>query len=649
MITESPDALQPTTTPFKNIALAFSGGGFRAASFCLGTLSYLKEIPFDGTSLLQHVSYISSASGGTIANAMYALNEAQGQPFGVFYKKLFDNLDGTCLLDAVFDNLNNDKAWEQYPHKQRNLINAFAITYNQLLFDGTTVSSIQEQAPDGHLDEVCFNTTEFFKGLLFRQAIKLKKDPKPDKTFLYGNYLYHLLKGAESELKLADLLAASSCFPAGFEPIIFPDDFATAELKSKLLGHLCIAPQELSWSELLRLYPREAVMNILKTLPKPIQLNDLADKIRQLKIIETFRAGFMDGGITDNQGIESMMRANERRQKKETSFASFDLMLVNDVGSHYMDPFIPQQPTTNKGLMALSVRTISITAISLGIIGIALLIIGFRNPGWQNVTAAIVGTLLLILGIAIPGSLLYLHQFIGGKVRDKRGLNLDYTFSPRIVNLLLGYFSKTPLGVILNMLKDRFSSVLTLNNDVFLKRIRHLLYARFMGEGRRSFRMKTNHVYDLSYSNDLNRLQNDIEIAPPSAAMQIVSQCAFEMGTTLWFDQQSQRSYDQAALIACGQFTTCYNLLLYILRMKKVMPDGYCYFDTLTEAWKEKVNQLEQVFNEHYIAFSKDPFWLYNQLGKQYQLTNFTAKSAADFPFPEKEFKDLRPIEQTSI
>ena len=634
MTTDSLDLL-PTNTPFKYIALAFSGGGFRAASFCLGALSYLNEAPFEDGSLLRHVSYISSASGGTIANAMYALNEVERQSFGVFYQKLFDNLDGTCLLDTVFENLNTDSLWEQYSHKQRNLINAFAITYNQLLFDGKSVEAIREKGEGGHLDEVCFNTTEFFKGLLFRQAIKLKKDSKPDKTFLYGNYLFHILQGAESKLKLADLLAASSCFPAGFEPILFPDDFASAELKPTLLSNLCVAPQELNWPELLRLYSREAVMDIVNKLPKPVQIDELVREVRQLPIKDTFQAGFMDGGITDNQGIESMMRANDRRQKGETSFAPFDLMLVNDVGSQYMDPFIPQPPGTYKGLMALSVRTMFLIALLAGVVGAGLVYVGFYNPGWLNVIAAIVGTLLFIIGVGIPGILLYLHRFITGKVQEKKGLNLDHTFSPRIVNLLLGYFSKTPLGVILNMLKERFSSVLTLNNDVFLKRIRQLLYARFMGEVRKSFRMKTNHVYDLSYSNDLNRLENDVDIAPPSHAIQIVSQCAFEMGTTLWFGQQSQHSHDQAALIATGQFTTCYNLLLYILRMKKAVPGSRSYFDTLSESWKEKVNGLEEVLSTHYSAFKTDPFWLYNQLGRQYKPKKYTPVSATDFPFPE--------------
>lgn len=60
-------------TPFGHIALAFSGGGFRASSFGLGVLSYLPQLQQENqTSLLENVTFISAASGGTIANAMYA-------------------------------------------------------------------------------------------------------------------------------------------------------------------------------------------------------------------------------------------------------------------------------------------------------------------------------------------------------------------------------------------------------------------------------------------------------------------------------------------------------------------------------------------------------------------------------------------------
>lgn len=60
----------PLTTPLENIALTFSGGGFRAAAFSLGTLSYLHNLKIVMTgmelSLLDNVSYIASTSGAVL-------------------------------------------------------------------------------------------------------------------------------------------------------------------------------------------------------------------------------------------------------------------------------------------------------------------------------------------------------------------------------------------------------------------------------------------------------------------------------------------------------------------------------------------------------------------------------------------------------
>ena len=62
--------------PLTNIALSFSGGGFRATAFCLGILSYLnyRLITNDKgnqETLHSRVQFISSASGGSFANLAY--------------------------------------------------------------------------------------------------------------------------------------------------------------------------------------------------------------------------------------------------------------------------------------------------------------------------------------------------------------------------------------------------------------------------------------------------------------------------------------------------------------------------------------------------------------------------------------------------
>ena len=139
--------LGPTVTPFDNIALAFSGGGFRAAAYGLGVLSYFNKINYTQNGvevpLIRNITYLSSASGGTIATAMYALNDAQGKPFNSYYKKLFEALRGTGLLESTLKKLNDNEVWRSTAHsKRRNLINAFALAYDEYLFHGARVSDL---------------------------------------------------------------------------------------------------------------------------------------------------------------------------------------------------------------------------------------------------------------------------------------------------------------------------------------------------------------------------------------------------------------------------------------------------------------------------------------------------------------------------
>ena len=54
----------------KRIGLALSGGGYRAAAFCIGTLKKLHEL-----GILQKVSFLSTISGGSIAGAYFCLSE----------------------------------------------------------------------------------------------------------------------------------------------------------------------------------------------------------------------------------------------------------------------------------------------------------------------------------------------------------------------------------------------------------------------------------------------------------------------------------------------------------------------------------------------------------------------------------------------
>lgn len=159
--------------PLDKIALSFSGGGFRATSFCLGNLSYLhyRSVADDKgnqETLLSRVQFISSASGGSFENLRYAYFLYSDKPFEECYQALKEFMTGTNLLDTVLKNLDDPQVWEKYPHKGRNLINAFAIAYNEKLFNGANLGLLSNPAKIKSLREVCVNATEFENGMSFR-------------------------------------------------------------------------------------------------------------------------------------------------------------------------------------------------------------------------------------------------------------------------------------------------------------------------------------------------------------------------------------------------------------------------------------------------------------------------------------------------
>src|SRR4051794_2534168 len=86
--------------PFGDIALCLSGGGYRAATYALGTLSMLDEL-----GLLDDVKLLSTVSGGTFTGLTYAVWQSEGKTFGEFYEDFSRYLKTTNAIDKALDDL----------------------------------------------------------------------------------------------------------------------------------------------------------------------------------------------------------------------------------------------------------------------------------------------------------------------------------------------------------------------------------------------------------------------------------------------------------------------------------------------------------------------------------------------------------------
>lgn len=582
----------PHISPFSSIALAFSGGGFRASAYALGVLSLFNAInnQRSGKTLLQHVKYISAASGGTITSAMYALESTRANfNFDHFYQSLTSLHQGDDLLKQALEILTEDKYWNNGTHcKTRNLINAFAIAYDQPgVFNGAVFGDLESNGEQQyhHLEEVCFNSTDLFKGITFRQQMCVNS--KLRSRMYFGNNYLRLDKKLARNIKLADALAASSCFPGGFEPMVFPGDFAANQARA---------------NELME-YP-------IDTLVK----GSAVATDEEIASLRDNGFALMDGGITDNQGLLSLMAADKRRMERKKSpkgiYQRFDLILVNDVGSHYMDAYkAPNTKGSGLGSM-LTLKRVFWSLISIATLAtIGLLVHYFLPSDIAKVAVLFVSALLFGSSITALGVGYFMYQQI-----DDNGLGLDKNFSADIKLDLKGYFSKVKLHVLASLLSARFSSVMSLNMDVFLKASRRLIYESFYNSANWKDRGKGNHIYDLSTTNtkrvnkDLQELPEDArKILRPKKDIMRTAQEAFEMPTTLWFDKDHQKNNSFDKVVATGQFTTCYNLMLYIFRLKR------------TELWEtfsvEEQNDIDSIMGQLtvlWIKFRSDPQHLHN-------------------------------------
>lgn len=550
--------------PFQNIGLCFSGGGYRATFFALGVLSYLDNVSYKDKSLLKAVKAISTVSGGTLTGVGYAKAvQSPGYDFKAFFKTFYSTFtpENDILLETAIAKLEDDSVWKANPHKKRSLVNAFALTYAEMtVFEGSFENF--EKNKIKQLEEVCFNATDFSFGLTYRFQ---------NRGYFGNNPLYKKnqkeVNALRNNVKLGDVIASSSCFPMGFEPLVFPDDYFE---------------------------------------------NHSDPAYKNLKGLDCFinGVGIMDGGISDNQGIGSMMLINDRMKD------SLDLIIVNDVGSYKMQPW--HQDTTeigksstikgiiNKILQYFTIKPLYWITLLVGIFIILLNNMLVFGP------SAYIG--LYIFGGVVMGMGILLTTFglIASVIKASVFSRLKTLFKKNVPEALLDdilTFQKLDISLIQRMLTDRLTSAMTLINDVFLKQIRRLNYDLFYSKDELKNKRITATIYKLNgqktpYSKGIG--YNKAIKPAPSKNLESVCLTASETPTTLWWDKTDVAKNRMQTLIACGQFTVCYELMDYILKLKADKDNQIEDFSDIDILYK----RLESDWK----LFNNKPLWLVEKL-----------------------------------
>jgi NTE family protein len=207
---EGPRPHHPPSPPKEPaLALAFSGGGFRATLAALGVLRFIAD-----TGLLPQVRYVSSVSGGSIANGLFATQYEQLSRAG-FTRTALDRLVIQPFVEHITTASLTLKlirsAWRLVgPETRTDLL---ARIFDQWFFDGRTLESLSSQV------RFIFNAASVTTGVRFKFEGEV-----------LGDWVMGTASTAGTGVRVAQAAAASAAVPGAFAPFVVKGiDFPGAE------------------------------------------------------------------------------------------------------------------------------------------------------------------------------------------------------------------------------------------------------------------------------------------------------------------------------------------------------------------------------------------------------------------------------------
>jgi NTE family protein len=240
------------------LAVAFSGGGTRAAALAYGVMQELRDtrILINGKELrlLDSISAISSVSGGSFTSAYYGL---YGDRLFVDFEERFLRRD---VEGALLRGLLNPLRW----FSSRGRTDMAVAYYQESLFgDATFADLMRKDAP-----LILINTSDLSSGA----------------RFSFVQEYFNLLCSDLASFSLARAVTASSAVPVVFDPVVVENYAGCAK---SLPPWLAAAQKRDNDNPNLRMIVQGDA--------------SYEDKVRHQY------AQFVDGGITDNLGLRAML------------------------------------------------------------------------------------------------------------------------------------------------------------------------------------------------------------------------------------------------------------------------------------------------------------------------------------------------------
>lgn len=483
--------------PLGELALSFSGGGYRAAAYHLGALRMLSRV-----GLLRDVVALSTVSGGTIVGAAWVLSVLRGRAFSDFDTGFATYLKEHNVISEAVEHLTarRDHGHLSYPSLIRSAARIYA---RPDLFGDTKLGDIPVPNPPAGEDqprfrEIIFNSTEFKTGVDFRFR------RSQNRLARVGNGNLRVPREVAEQVRVADAVAASSCFPGGFEPLLFPQQF--------------------HW-------------------PDDLPLDQVEEKLGP-----RFKGGvaLMDGGIWDNQGVDSLLLASDR--------SNAATLFISDVAGR-ADDIYTYPPPGRRGWLTLHMASILGWVLLAASVASTVLLADAAWGEWREGTRGwgffLTYGLPLLFCAVVVGVLVW-ARFTLAEVqrRLKETVQIEDVWKD---------VAKLTVREAMMLVELRVGSLLVLTSTVFMKRIRGLIFGDVTHDPAYRGKWMANFIYAL----ELNwpRLWEKHPWLKPSDALVKLGKDAEMYPTTLWFDQPGQ--CDMVA--KAGEVTACYVLLKYIL------------------------------------------------------------------------------------
>ena len=540
------------------IALTLSGGGYRASIFHIGVLSYLYHLKLDdGSRLLDHVTVMSTVSGGTITGVNYLLALAKEESVIEHLAGLFEKIKSSNMADGLLERIAKNKR-----KATLSTIKELGNVYDDVFFGSKnqTFSDIQCIVQNASVHHFSAYATDITNAMPFRfQAVKDCYEKA-----VIGNEHWGIKKERAGKMRIADIVAASSCFPMVFEPINYPRDFFEYD-----------------------------------------ENEERAQTNMQIQL--------MDGGIIDNQGVDYLFEANSQMVNGgDENEKGIDFAIISDAAASAEE----EPMTTSESLwqQILNTGKVILYYVSLWFLIVKVLSL-FKNAsvnGTQYLAFALVilfgafgwfcwdSALLFAIFASVSCTSLFLSVLIV----------LGKHYAPSALKKSNQY--RIPKGLVWRIsflqyqrqLKKRYDSFSKVVSTVMMGHIRRRNLRMILENTRWTNRVIVPCISTLSSNGDWKQDETACKLMAKASKLMGYSDRASNFHSTLWFSKTDIEQRIPEKILVCGQFSICYELYLWSLTHK-----GNQHNITKVHG-QLKSDSMRDILKEDWEKFKETPDWM---------------------------------------